>query len=62
MLSGQTAKNIRLSYTDGSTDIYIPFNSNSELVYRYDINSLYPVVIKDKNFPISKLIYFEDDI
>jgi len=62
MLSGQTAKDIRFSYTGGSTDMYIPFNSNSELVYGYDINSLYPAVMKDKKFPIGKPIYFEGDI
>lgn len=62
MLYGQTAKNIRLSYTGGSTDMFIPFNSNLELVYGYDINSLYPAVMQNKNFPIGKPTYFEGDI
>ena len=62
MLFRKTANNIRLSYTGGSTDIFIPFNSNLELVYGYDINSLYPAVMKDKNFPIDKPTYFEGDI
>jgi len=62
MLYGQTAKNIRLSYTGGSTDMFIPFNSNLELVYGYDINSLYPAVMQNKNFPIGNPTYFEGDI
>jgi len=62
MLYGQIAKDIRLSYTGGSTDMFIPYNSNLELVYGYDINSLYPAVMKDKNFPIGNPTYFEGDI
>jgi len=62
MLFGKTASDIRLSYTGGSTDMFIPCNSNLELVYGYDINSLYPAVMKDKNFPIGKPTYFEGDI
>jgi len=62
MLSGQIAKDIRLSYTGGSTDMFIPQNLNNELVYGYDINSLYPSVMQNKNFPIGKPTYFEGDI
>jgi hypothetical protein len=38
MLSGQIAKDIRLSYTGGYTDMYIPSNNEGELVYGYDVN------------------------
>jgi len=62
MLYGQTANDIRLSYTGGSTDMFIPFNSNLELVYGYDINSLYPAVMQNKNFPIGNPTYFKGDI
>ena len=45
----------------GSTDMFIPYNLNNKLVYKYDINSLYLFVIQNKNLPISKLIYFKGD-
>jgi len=62
MLTGQINKDIRISYTGGSTDMFIPQNIDNELVYSYDINSLYPSVMKNKNFPIGKPTYFEGDI
>jgi len=62
MLTGQINKDIRLSYTGGSTDMFIPQNIDNELVYAYDINSLYPSVMKSRNFPIGKPTYFEGDI
>jgi len=63
MISGKTAKNIRLSYTGGSTDMYIPTNSGKEeLVYCYDINSLFPAAMAEYPMPIGKPTYFEGDI
>jgi len=62
MIAGQINKDIRLSYTGGSTDMFIPQNLNNELVYAYDINSLYPSVMKNKNFPIGNPTYFEGNI
>lgn len=62
MLTGQINKDIRISYTGGSTDMFIPQNIDNELVYSYDINSLYPSVMQNKNFPIGKPTYFEGDI
>jgi len=60
MLSRQIVKDIRLSYISSFTNIYILFNTNLELVYEYNINLLYLAIMKDKNFPISKPIYFEN--
>lgn len=62
MLSGQIGSEIRKSYTGGATDMFIPCNSDNELVYAYDINSLYPSVMKDKFYPIGKPTYFEGNI
>lgn len=63
MISGQIAKDIRLSYTGGSTDMYIPTNSvKEELVYCYDINSLFPAAMAEYPMPIGKATYFEGDI
>jgi hypothetical protein len=62
MLSGQTANQIRLSYTGGSTDMFIPSNNLKELVYCYDINGLYAYVMKQFLMPVGKPTYFEGDI
>jgi hypothetical protein len=32
MLAGQVAKDIRMSYTGGATDMYIPTNKDNELI------------------------------
>jgi len=62
MLHRQTANGICLFYTGGSTNMFILFNSNLELVYKYDINSLYSTIMQNKNFPINKPTYFEGNI
>lgn len=61
-LSGKISKNIKLSYTGGSTDMFIPSNNKDELVYAYDVNSLYPSVMLNNPMPIGKPTYFEGDI
>ena len=62
ILYGQIANDIHLSYTGGLTDMFILFNSNLKLVYRYNINSLYSTIMQNKNFSIGKPTYFEEDI
>ena len=43
--------------------MYIPTNSGKEeLVYCYDINSLFPSVMAEYPMPIGKATYFEGDI
>ena len=37
MLSGDVARDIRLSYTGGSTDMFIPFNPIGTKIYGYDL-------------------------
>jgi|SRR6266850_141515 len=61
-LSGQVAKDIRLSYTGGAVDMYLPENSKGTKVYAYDVNSLYPFVMKEYDMPIGKPTLFEGDI
>jgi len=53
---------IKVSYTGGSVDMYIPFNNDNELIYAYDVNSLYPFVMLSKYMPIGKPVYFKGDI
>jgi len=62
MLSGQIAKDIRLSYTGGATDMYIPTNREWELIYAYDINALYPSMMRNFTMQVGKPTYFEGDI
>nr|AWA82154.1 hypothetical protein [Cantharellus cibarius] len=46
-------------YTGGSVDVYKPSGNN---IYRYDVNSLYPFVMKTSPMPIGNISYFEGDI
>ena len=46
MLSGEVADNIRLSYTGGATDMYLSKPPKIKKIYAYDVNALYPSVMK----------------
>jgi len=46
---GDMFKFIKSSFTGGSTEMYIPSGEN---IYEYDVNSLYPSVMKDNLFPV----------
>jgi hypothetical protein len=52
MLSGKIAENIRLSYTGGAVDMYIPNLIKGKKIYAYDVNALYPSVMLVKETPI----------
>lgn len=57
--SGQMFNDIKESFTGGHTDMYIPFG---EKLKHYDVNSLYPFVMYDKDMPVAPIKYFEGDI
>jgi hypothetical protein len=61
-LSGKIAENIRLSYTGGSVDMYIPKALKGSTIYCYDVNSLYPSQMFEFNMPVGNPTYFEGDI
>lgn len=61
-LTGQIAKDIRLSYTGGAVDMYQPFNEEGTKIHCYDVNSLYPFTMEDKLMPTGKPIFFKGDI
>jgi DNA polymerase type B, organellar and viral len=46
-------------YTGGSVDVYKPAGKN---IYRYDVNSLYPFVMRNFPMPVGNISYFEGDI
>jgi DNA polymerase elongation subunit (family B) len=58
MLSGDIAKDIRQSYTGGSTDMFIPKNPIGTKIYVYDVNSLYPSVMLNHKYPVGNPTYF----
>src|SRR6266850_1063800 len=43
-------------------NMYLPENSKGTKVYAYDVNSLYPFVMKEYDMPIDKPTLFEGDI
>jgi len=51
-------KTIRPGYTGGHVDIYKPHGFN---LWKYDINSLYPYVMKNFELPSGKCLFFEGD-
>src|SRR6267378_4001226 len=59
-ISGQIAKDIRMSYTGGACDMYIP--SAETKLYAYDVNSLYPSVMQNCDMPTGHPIFFKGDI
>jgi hypothetical protein len=61
-LSGQIASDIRKSYTGGAVDMYIPRPPKGVKLYVYDVNSLYPFVMKEFDMPVGKPIQFFGDI
>ena len=62
MLSGKIAEDIRAGYTGVAVDMYIPKPDIGDLVYAYDVNSLYPFVMREYKYPIGAPTYFEGDI
>lgn len=61
-ISGQIEKDIRMSYTGGACDMYIPSNEEGIDLFAYDVNSLYPSVMLNSLMPIGHPTYFEGDI
>nr|YP_009517257.1 DNA polymerase [Tephrocybe rancida]YP_009517278.1 DNA polymerase [Tephrocybe rancida]AYE93167.1 DNA polymerase [Tephrocybe rancida]AYE93168.1 DNA polymerase [Tephrocybe rancida] len=61
-LTGKIYSDIKESYTGGAVDMYIPSAEAKELIYCYDVNSLYPSVMKDSPVPIGQTTYFEGNI
>ena len=56
------AQDIRLGYTGGACDMYIPTPFNTSKFYAYDVNSLYPFVMNKFKMPIGSPTYFTGEI
>ena len=61
-LSGKISEDIRKGYTGGSTEMYIPSLDLNKKIYAYDVNSLYPFVMKNFKYPVGSPTYFEGNI
>lgn len=59
IITGKIYKDIKDSYTGGSVDVYKPYGEN---LYCYDVNSLYPYIMKNYPMPTGNPVYFEGDI
>jgi hypothetical protein len=69
LILGEMYKFIKQSYTGGSVDVYRPtlakdasVELENRVIKRYDVNSLYPYVMKHFPMPIGTPTYFEGDI
>lgn len=59
LIYNQMFTDIKNSYTGGSVDVFKP---SGEDIYSYDVNSLYPYIMKKFKMPIGKVKYFIGDI
>jgi len=59
VILGNMYNDLKRSYTGGSVDVYKPSGEN---IYRYDVNSLYPYVMKNSPMPVGTPYYFEGNI
>lgn len=61
-LDGKMYDDIHNAFYGGHVDMYIPTNPDGTKVFAYDVNSLYPSVMRDKEYPVNFIGYFSGDI
>jgi len=61
-ITGRVYTDIKLGYTGGSTDMYIPKPPKGKKIYAYDVNSLYPSVMLLNKYPILNPTHFQGNI
>ena len=59
LVFNQIYYDIKESYTGGSVDLFKPFGVN---IKGYDVNSLYPYIMKNYEMPVGNIVYFMGDI
>ena len=59
VLNGKIYNDIKNAYTGGSVDVFKPYGEN---IYHYDVNSLYPYVMREFKMPIGTPRFFEGDV
>ena len=58
-ITGELYNFIKKGFTGGAVDVYKPYGKN---IYRYDVNSLYPFIMKNFPMPVNKPIFMEGDL
>jgi hypothetical protein len=59
LIHGAMYNFMKRGYTGGAVDVYKP---KGRTIYRYDVNSLYPYIMKSFPMPVGSIKYFEGDI
>lgn len=59
LIFNEIYKDIKDSYTGGSVDVFKPYGEN---IKGYDVNSLYPYIMKYCKMPVATVKYFTGDI
>ncbi len=58
IIIGEMYHFIKKSYSGGAVDVYKPYGKN---IYRYDVNSLYPFIMRNNPMPVGNPTYIEGD-
>jgi hypothetical protein len=53
---------VRKAYFGGRTEIFKPIHNTKQKLYEYDINSMYPYVMKAQEYPVGKGIFTFQEI
>lgn len=61
-IDGKLYDDIHNAFYGGHVDMYIPTNPEGTKVFGYDVNSLYPYVMRDNKYPVNFIGYFRGDI
>jgi hypothetical protein len=61
LIGGKIYNDLKPSFTGGACDVYKPYSYNKK-INCYDVNSLYPFVMKNEMMPVGPPTFFEGDI
>ena len=61
-LGPETEKDLRQWYTGGAVDMYIPSSQKGTRIFGYDINSMYPFIMRNLVMPTGIATWFKGDI
>lgn len=53
---------LHAAYMGGAVDVYTPQSEPMHTVYCYDVNSMYPAVMRDMDYPVGPPTFFEGHI